>query len=346
MQTVVACMSEHWGYGKPVKTLSLHELSRSLFWFYLAQVAYKGTIWPAKLSILILYNRVFGDTTQQVTSFGIRLRTSLIVLMSTGISFFFISEIVTICTCVPVQRYWDKSVRGKCEINTLGWWFAQSAINTISDIVILCLPMPLIKDLQIPRRQKIGLILVFALGLFVTVCTIVRMTTFKTGARGTDTTYDGAITLIWSLIETNVAIICACLPLLRPLIARLVPGFNKTKSRSKDKPDSYNLRDRYANSKAKNGSVRDKLRKESWGWKDATTITSTNITNHRTNSDESQIGLSKDPFGRGITKQTDFEITTETASDQGSERNLTAGTSIGNTFTADLERNHPSTSSL
>lgn len=100
-------------------------------WFYLAQIAYKGTIWPAKLSILILYNRVFGDTTQQVNSFGIRLRTSLVVLMSTGISFFFISEIVTICTCVPVQRYWDKSVEGKCEIDTLGWWYVYMLISHI-----------------------------------------------------------------------------------------------------------------------------------------------------------------------------------------------------------------------
>lgn len=43
--------------------------------------------------------------------------------------------------------------------------FAQSTLNTLSDIFILILPMPLIKDLQIPKQQKISLMLVFALGM-------------------------------------------------------------------------------------------------------------------------------------------------------------------------------------
>ena len=38
-------------------------------------------------------------------------------------------------------------------------------------------------------------------------------------------TDDGAVTLCWTIVETNVAIICACLPLLRPFIARMIPGF-------------------------------------------------------------------------------------------------------------------------
>lgn len=91
-------------------------------WFYFAQIGYKGVIWPAKVSILLLYNRVFGDSTQQVTSFGIRLKTSLVCLITFGITFCITSEIVSIFTCVPVQRYWDRSIPGKCQINTLAWW--------------------------------------------------------------------------------------------------------------------------------------------------------------------------------------------------------------------------------
>jgi hypothetical protein len=77
-----------------------------------------------------------------------------------------------------------------------------------------------------------------------------RISTFKTGGLGDDitckfshiqksqvlwlalleiktnsTTDDGAVTLCWTIVETNVAIICACLPLLRPFIARMIPGF-------------------------------------------------------------------------------------------------------------------------
>jgi hypothetical protein len=77
-----------------------------------------------------------------------------------------------------------------------------------------------------------------------------RISTFKTGGLGDDITCefssirraqvrslhwfeiktnfitdDGAVTLCWTIVETNVAIICACLPLLRPFIARMIPGF-------------------------------------------------------------------------------------------------------------------------
>lgn len=201
------------------------------------------------------------------------------------------------------------------------------------------------------------------------------------------------MTLIWSLIETNIAIICACLPLLRPLISRVIPAFGKTsKSRSKDRPpnhrhSSYYLRNLYAggrrgrsaetaghDGKSGNGDdcdvgkggVSQVVRKESWDWKDGVTTVSTGITNHKSNSDESQVGIvhyddSGQPAGRniggqggvaggggftrtaarpggyphhyhqdgpcglgGITKQTDVDITTETASEHGSQRRLTA----------------------
>lgn len=51
------------------------------------------------------------------------------------------------------------------------------------------------------------------------------MTTLKTGAEGKDSTYTGSATLKWTAVETNVGIICACLPLLRPILNKLIPWF-------------------------------------------------------------------------------------------------------------------------
>lgn len=51
------------------------------------------------------------------------------------------------------------------------------------------------------------------------------MTTLKTGAAGKDPTYTGSATLKWTAVETNVGIICACLPLLRPILNKLFPWF-------------------------------------------------------------------------------------------------------------------------
>jgi hypothetical protein len=51
------------------------------------------------------------------------------------------------------------------------------------------------------------------------------MTTLKSGAKAKDPTYFGVETLVWTGVETNVGIMCACLPLLRPILNSLFPWF-------------------------------------------------------------------------------------------------------------------------
>lgn len=280
--------------------------------------------------------------TPNVKSFGLRFRTVIHILMTFCGLFWLISTIVSIFACTPIHHNWDRSSPGACGVNTIAWWyvlatvvlqersssflrFSQSTLNTISDVIILLIPMPLIKNLlKIPVRQKISLMVVFALGIFVIACTIVRMTTFQTGI-GADTTYDGGITLLWSIIETNVAIVCACLPLLRPLFARLVPAFGKSMTGSKNK--SYSLQNRYAsNGHTNRSAVHDgTTRRGSWGdWKESNVIAAT-TTPVKSDSDEESLAPGREQTyrSRGITKQTDVDITTETASDHGSQNYLT-----------------------
>lgn len=77
-----------------------------------------------------------------------------------------ITVIVNVFTCLPVRRYWDRSVPGHCGVDAFSWWLSQSLLNTVSDVLILVMPMPLVKNLlNIPVRQKLGLCIVFGLGI-------------------------------------------------------------------------------------------------------------------------------------------------------------------------------------
>lgn len=73
------------------------------------------------------------------------------------------SLVAAIAQCQPLDRIWNKEVAGTC-INYTAFWYANAAANIIGDFVILALPIPIIKSLNLPQRQKIGLMLVFALG--------------------------------------------------------------------------------------------------------------------------------------------------------------------------------------
>ena len=65
------------------------------------------------------------------------------------------------------------------------------------------------------------------------------MTTLKTGAAGNDPSYDGESTLMWTGVECNVGIICACLPLLRPLLNRCLPWFAQRTARGTTARPTY-----------------------------------------------------------------------------------------------------------
>jgi fucose permease len=97
--------------------------------------------------------------------------------------------------------------------------------------------MPLLTGLVLPSKQKIILVATFALGGFVTVVDVVRIAylqqsstarleTLKNSEQSSAQTnifWYTAFTFMWSSVEVNVGIICACIPVLKPLFVRITP---------------------------------------------------------------------------------------------------------------------------
>lgn len=72
--------------------------------------------------------------------------------------------IATIFQCVPIARAWNKDLSGFC-VQPTAQWYSFAVFNILAELIIFFLPMPLIRKLQLPRQQKIGLFVIFALGL-------------------------------------------------------------------------------------------------------------------------------------------------------------------------------------
>jgi hypothetical protein len=72
--------------------------------------------------------------------------------------------LATTFQCTPIALNWDKTIKdGEC-FNAPAFWYAHAAWNTLFDLFILALPIPVIRSLQMGRNQKAALIGVFALG--------------------------------------------------------------------------------------------------------------------------------------------------------------------------------------
>ncbi|RYO80230.1 hypothetical protein DL764_009921 [Monosporascus ibericus] len=139
----------------------------------------------------------------------------------------------TIFQCSPIEKAFNQTIKGHC-INNGRFWYANAGFNISTDLIVLIIPMPLVYGLQIPRVQKAGLAIVFALGIFVVITSCLRTTTIHTQVRTTDKTFDIASTM-WTILEMNVAIICACLPQIRPLLVKLFPKLMKAYRSSRER---------------------------------------------------------------------------------------------------------------
>jgi hypothetical protein len=123
-----------------------------LFWVF--QCTYKIIIYLTKASILLLYIRIFV-----VTPFRRAAWAMLVIVIAWGVG----STLVAIFQCHPIRRVYDISAAGNCISNTVVW-YANGGFNITSDIVILLMPLPVISSLQLLRKDRVGLILVFTAG--------------------------------------------------------------------------------------------------------------------------------------------------------------------------------------
>jgi hypothetical protein len=70
-----------------------------------------------------------------------------------------------IFSCHPIAAAWDPLIPNARCLNVETLNTASAAVNSVSDIVILLLPQPIIWNLQMSLRKKIGISATFSTGL-------------------------------------------------------------------------------------------------------------------------------------------------------------------------------------
>ncbi|KAI5776296.1 hypothetical protein EDC01DRAFT_636934 [Geopyxis carbonaria] len=126
--------------------------------------------------------------------------------------------------CTPVAAFYDRTLMGGSHcIDRASLYFSTSAFNILTDIALCLLPIPMLLKVQLPRRQRLILIFVFAIGGFVCIASVMRLTTLYDLTRSRDPPWIMAKFSIWTACEAALAVICASIPTLKPLISRYIP---------------------------------------------------------------------------------------------------------------------------
>ena len=121
------------------------------------EIIYTPTIFLAKLSILLLYLRIF------VTAKGSKTYYAIHFIIWFNFLFYLANLPTEIWTCIPREKIWDPTIDGKCLDND-AIIVTGGVINVVSDFGILLIPLVSIGRLQMPRAKKIGVMAVFATG--------------------------------------------------------------------------------------------------------------------------------------------------------------------------------------
>ncbi|KAL4804535.1 hypothetical protein BDV18DRAFT_32516 [Aspergillus unguis] len=223
-------MGEHYDKIPPAT------LTNQMICFWASVPIYQASLILTKASIMLQYKRVFSTRRMRIICF------ILIGFLAVWGTWTFVSAWLN---CIPVAKFWNPTIEGYC-LNKKALWFSNSGIHIFTDVVLLLFPMPVLHSLQLPLRQKLALMSVFALGAFVLVTSCLRLHSLMVISDSTDSTYDNVGAAQWSAIECNVALICACLPATRAFLSKLIP---RIFSSGKSKNTSANL---YGPSRSRN----------------------------------------------------------------------------------------------
>ncbi|KAF1964546.1 hypothetical protein BU23DRAFT_492296 [Bimuria novae-zelandiae CBS 107.79] len=206
----IACtfIAIRFGFGKHLWNVEATEIMGYYNKLVAMAVTYFWTPSLTKLSVLTLihnvYRAMWGRICTWVIGIAILVYTVIFTVLTTG-------------PCNPLT--------GSIEcLNNVG--AAHAALNILSDVIVVILPIPLVHQLHLPLRQKITVAVLMTLGSFCVVASIGRIAFIADIHGNPDITYVEARVGVWSAVELNVGILGASLARLKPFVQRYFPSLS------------------------------------------------------------------------------------------------------------------------
>lgn len=154
----------------------MRETDSSAQTWYFSLFFYCVSLGLSKTSICVIYVTIFTYDWAKKCSWAMLIFVVVHNLWALG---------TTLTFCIPLQSVWDPRVKASyCHSESI-WWVntryehphhspspqrvvwkltACSSLGVFTDFLIFLLPIPMIMPLKLPRRQKIAVTVVFAIG--------------------------------------------------------------------------------------------------------------------------------------------------------------------------------------
>ncbi|CAI6249666.1 unnamed protein product [Periconia digitata] len=208
----IACtfIAIKYGFGRHLWNVEVTEISGYFQQLVAMSVTYFWTPTLTKLSVLTLIYQVYQAKWGKMCALAVG---SCIVIYTV------ILTVLVAAPCHPING----SVVCLTRAGT-----AHAALNILSDVIVIGLPIPLVHQLQLPMRQKASVGILMTLGSFCVVASIGRTVAVADIQNNPDITWVQAKVGVWSAIELNVGILGASLARLKPFVQKYFPALSRT----------------------------------------------------------------------------------------------------------------------
>ncbi|ETS84316.1 hypothetical protein PFICI_02341 [Pestalotiopsis fici W106-1] len=183
---------------------------------FAAPLVYTFTVASAKATLCLFYRRLSPFKTYQIFVW-----ITMFLCVGSSMAIFF----SLVFACKPIAASWDPQLAqiAQC-LHRPAIYVATAGIGVFTDVILLALPVPVIVGLNMPTRQKIIVLFLFAIGSITLVTSIVRLVILLPSLTDQDQTYALTKGTLWICIESNLLIMCCCLPTLRRFFHHIAPS--------------------------------------------------------------------------------------------------------------------------
>ncbi|KAF2025233.1 hypothetical protein EK21DRAFT_117021 [Setomelanomma holmii] len=185
--------------------------------FHLSSAIYAVVALTLKVAIIlqirrIVLPRISTSSTKSTRSRLLRLTIDFFLFLN--VAFYLALFFFQFLTCRPLHKVWDFRVPGTCGPHHLIVHIISASINTLSDLITVLLPQPVIWSLNLDRRRRFGLSIVFMIGLLACTASAFRLYFAIKLYYATDVTFVAGQMGKWVEPELMFGFLAACLPVL------------------------------------------------------------------------------------------------------------------------------------
>lgn len=213
---IIVILQVEYGGGRHRQYIEPNTFSEGLYLNFLTQPIYLFIAMFVKESVGFFLLRITGRGKYRFLIIAI-----MVLLAVYTVACFF----TLVLQCTNLRVLWNPTVQSVCwDPETLrALSYTNSVVSIVTDFAFAVLiPIPLIWNLQMNKRKKSSLVLIFSMGIFASSAGIIRAVYINDYGKQGDFLWDSRNITIWYAIETQIGIIAGNLPCSKPLFSRFI----------------------------------------------------------------------------------------------------------------------------